>query len=303
MAARCAGKRRSVPGLCESGPAPGALAAALLGAGGSTPLEGRALAGLLARGRDAADLVPGAPGTVRRAVEVRLAGAGGREVVAKLDSGAGPVEANLAQLESAIVNLAVNARDAIDGHGTVTVSSSPVQLAGRQASRRGLAPGSYVEIRVADDGPGIPEELRERVFEPFFSTKRDRGGTGLGLSLVRLFARQPGGSAEIVSEAGRGTAVSLLLPTTAQPCTSGTHTMPLATLPTGTEHVAVLAADCSSTPAARTRHRAAAPCWSSLSRSRISPRPCVRRSTAESYSSSTRVSRSRATASSRIAMS
>ncbi len=162
----------------------------------------------------------------------------------ELEPGTGSIDANVAQLESVIVNLAVNARDAIAGRGTVTISSSRHDLDERGARGRGLEPGEYVRIRVADDGSGIPGEMLESVFEPFVSTKRDRGGTGLGLSMVRSFARGAGGSAAIRSRPGEGTAVTLWLPVSEEPADTGSaQTRALAALPTGTERVLVIAAD------------------------------------------------------------
>src|SRR4030095_5261196 len=121
--------------------------------------------------------------------------------------------ASTAQLESVIVNLAINARDAITGKGNVKISIQRIQLSPSEASKRGLGKGGdYVVASVEDNGSGIPEDTIGRVFEPFFSTKRERGGTGLGLSMVRWFAEQSGGTVELRSVVGQGTTVALLLP-------------------------------------------------------------------------------------------
>jgi CheY-like chemotaxis protein len=98
---------------------------------------------------------------------------------------------------------------------------------------------------VRDTGAGIAPEALDRVFEPFFSTKRERGGTGLGLSMVRWFAESSGGCAAIESVVGQGTTVTLLLPRLQVDHAAETaeRTMPLSTLPTGTERVVVLAMD------------------------------------------------------------
>src|SRR5690606_23826207 len=98
-----------------------------------------------------------------------------------------PVRASAAQLESAVVNLAVNARDAIEGKGRVAVEVGETAVSAMEGGRLGIPAGKYAAIKVVDDGAGIPPELLGRVFEPFFSTKTDRGGTGLGLSMVRAF--------------------------------------------------------------------------------------------------------------------
>ena len=158
----------------------------------------------------------------------------------------GAVRASVAQLESVVVNLAVNSRDAIEGKGRIAINVSAVEIADHDAPLRGLARGGrYVAVSVRDTGIGIAAEALERVFEPFFSTKRERGGTGLGLSMVRWFAENAGGCATIDSVVGQGTTVTLLLPRQ-----QGDHavetaemTMPLSTLPTGTERVVVLAMD------------------------------------------------------------
>jgi signal transduction histidine kinase len=113
------------------------------------------------------------------------------------------IEADPAQLESAILNIAVNARDAMPDGGTLTIATAEDMLPdGRRAAA----------IAISDSGSGIPEELLEHVFEPFFTTKSVGRGTGLGLSQVYGFATQSGGDIRIASEAGRGTTVTLVLP-------------------------------------------------------------------------------------------
>jgi signal transduction histidine kinase/CheY-like chemotaxis protein len=158
----------------------------------------------------------------------------------------GAVRASVAQLESVVVNLAVNARDAIEGKGRIAIDVSGVEVADRDAAQRQLARGGrYVSISVRDTGAGIAPEVLDRVFEPFFSTKRERGGTGLGLSMVRWFAESSGGCARIDSAVGQGSTVTLLLPRQQVDHAAETaeRTMPLSTLPTGTERVVVLAMD------------------------------------------------------------
>jgi signal transduction histidine kinase len=163
----------------------------------------------------------------------------------ELETDVGRIRASAAQLESVIVNLAINARDAIPGKGVITVSVQRQQFSKVEAAQHGLAkPGEYVVASVIDNGSGIPEGTIARVFEPFFSTKTERGGTGLGLSMVRWFAEQAGGAARLRSVVGQGTTISLLLPCstdTAEEAHEGT--MPLSILPTGTERVVVLAPD------------------------------------------------------------
>jgi two-component system, NtrC family, sensor kinase len=122
------------------------------------------------------------------------------------------VKVDPSELELALLNLAVNARDAMPSGGTLTIGAKPVVLRGK-AGEEGLT-GEFVAIRVADTGSGIPAEVLSRVFEPFFTTKDVGKGTGLGLSQVYGFARQSGGAASIASSARRGTVVSLFLPRT-----------------------------------------------------------------------------------------
>ncbi|HEY1475774.1 MAG TPA: ATP-binding protein [Pseudolabrys sp.] len=114
------------------------------------------------------------------------------------------------EFELAILNLAVNAKDAMVGGGTLSIRAKPVTLKG-EASAEGLS-GEFVAIRVADTGHGVPPDLLARVFEPFFTTKEVGKGTGLGLSQVYGFAKQSGGTATITSAEGRGTAITIYLP-------------------------------------------------------------------------------------------
>ena len=114
-----------------------------------------------------------------------------------------------AQLESAVLNLAINARDAMPGGGSLRLAAAPVAVmeAGPE-----LAAGDYVSVIVEDTGSGIDAEVLPHVFEPFFSTKPDGAGSGLGLSMVYGFVRQSGGGLRVDSEVGRGTRIELILP-------------------------------------------------------------------------------------------
>jgi len=114
------------------------------------------------------------------------------------------------EFELAILNLAVNAKDAMPDGGTLSIRARPVTLKG-EANEEGLA-GEFVAVRVADTGHGIPADVLQRVFEPFFTTKEVGKGTGLGLSQVYGFAKQSGGTATVTSTVGRGTAVTVYLP-------------------------------------------------------------------------------------------
>ena len=125
------------------------------------------------------------------------------EVVTALATEACTVEADRAQLESALLNVAVNARDAMPGGGKLEIRTAPVSDDER---------GAMVALSVSDSGTGMDEDTLERAFEPFFTTKMTGKGTGLGLSQVYGFASQSGGDVHIESTPGRGTTVTLLLP-------------------------------------------------------------------------------------------
>jgi CheY-like chemotaxis protein len=124
-----------------------------------------------------------------------------------------PVYVDSHQLENAIVNLAVNARDAMDGGGRLKISTANVKVSANEVGD--IRAGDYVRISVTDTGCGMPPEVKERAFEPFFTTKPVGKGTGLGLSQIFGFAHQSGGEAGIESEVGKGTTVSLYLPKSA----------------------------------------------------------------------------------------
>lgn len=113
-----------------------------------------------------------------------------------------------AQVENAILNLAINGRDAMNGRGTLTIAAANARLDGVVD----VVAGDYVLIAVTDTGTGMTPELAERVFEPFFSTKPEGHGTGLGLSMVHGFVKQSAGHVEIQSEVGQGSTVKIYLP-------------------------------------------------------------------------------------------
>ncbi|RYX89646.1 MAG: hybrid sensor histidine kinase/response regulator [Comamonadaceae bacterium] len=141
--------------------------------------------------------------TVGPSVHVEVVGAGGLW----------PINADASQLENALLNLCINARDAMlpDG-GRLTIETANKGLDDRTAREHDLVPGQYVTICVADTGTGMSPEVAARAFDPFFTTKPMGQGTGLGLSMIYGFVRQSGGQVRIESELGKGTSMCLYLP-------------------------------------------------------------------------------------------
>jgi two-component system cell cycle sensor histidine kinase/response regulator CckA len=146
------------------------------------------------------------------------------------------VKADPAQLTQAIVNLAINARDAMPNGGVVTLGSRREEMSEAKAKAKGLAPGSYAAIRVADNGHGMSKETLSRIFEPFFTSKAPGKGTGLGLSMVYSVAKQCGGTVEVESAPGRGSLFTILLPLTDKP-PPGEEAFDLSDLPSGNETI------------------------------------------------------------------
>ena len=125
-----------------------------------------------------------------------------------------PAFADQSQLELALINLIINARDALDGRGTITISTDNRSVAA--SDEPGLAPGDYLVLGVVDEGAGISPDHIEKVLEPFFTTKDVGKGTGLGLSMVYGFANQSGGAFRLQSKVGHGTRAEIWLPRAAQ---------------------------------------------------------------------------------------
>ncbi len=145
-----------------------------------------------------------------RSLEELLQRTIGEQILLNLQLSDKPAVAQVdaSQLESAILNLVINARDALPRGGSITISTAALQSQGDLD----LADGNYVVLTVKDDGAGIPPEILSKVFDPFFTTKPLGQGTGLGLSSIYGFARQSGGEARLSSVVGQGTEVSLVLP-------------------------------------------------------------------------------------------
>lgn len=133
-------------------------------------------------------------------------------VETRLSTGVAAVMADRNQLENVVLNLAVNARDAMPGGGTLTIETNNATLSTNEVARFEIPPGDYVEIVVADTGSGMTPEVVARAFDPFFTTKDVGKGTGLGLSQVFGFLRQSGGAVQIDTEQGIGTRVRAYLP-------------------------------------------------------------------------------------------
>lgn len=154
-----------------------------------------------------------------------------------------PALADPAQLEAALLNLAVNARDAMGEGGTLTIETAAVTLDAHYAAREAdVLPGRYVMLAVSDTGTGMSPEVVSRAFEPFFTTKETGKGSGLGLAMVYGFAKQSGGHVKIYSEPGMGTTIKLFLPEVdcrGNRCAAPAD-VPQTTQPTGSETILVV---------------------------------------------------------------
>jgi PAS domain S-box-containing protein len=151
-------------------------------------------------------LVSGMEELVRRtigpAIKLEVVGAGGLWLT----------QVDPSQLENALLNLVINARDAMPDGGRITIETANKWLDHRAARERELSPGQYISLCVTDTGTGMAPEIIERAFDPFYTTKPLGQGTGLGLSMVHGFVRQSGGQVRVYSEVGKGTTMCLYLP-------------------------------------------------------------------------------------------
>ena len=147
------------------------------------------------------------------------------------------VLADAGQLEQVLMNLAVNAHDAVVENGRITISTGSEQVDAEVAAVAGILPGNYATIAFSDNGSGIPKEILKRIFEPFFTTKTQGKGTGLGLSIVYGIVKQHNGYIKVYSELGYGTTFKIYLPLTSAAQTSAEETAQL--FPRGTETILV----------------------------------------------------------------
>lgn len=153
------------------------------------------------------DLIEDAKTLLRKSVDE------GTEFVFDLSAKAATVNVDANRLQSAILNLVINSKHAIDAKGAITIETGDAFLDSAYASQHaGITPGQYISITVTDNGSGMSKEVAEQAFEPFFTTRAPGEGTGLGLSSVYGFVKQSGGHARIYSEPGEGTTVRLYLP-------------------------------------------------------------------------------------------
>ena len=157
------------------------------------------------------------------------------ECMLRLTPGVGLIQADATQMEQVLLNLALNARDAMPDGGTLTIETAGVTVPAADAS--GCEPGAYVRLTVRDSGIGMDADTRQRVFEPFFTTKPPGQGSGLGLSIVNGIVRQAGGTVTVESAPNQGATFRVLLPRLEQPRASAepeSPDPPVAGRPVGT---------------------------------------------------------------------
>jgi CheY-like chemotaxis protein len=181
---------------------------------------------------DANQLISEFQGLIRQAV------GGGCEVKLRADERLWLCHVDPPLLETALLNLALNGRDAMPDGGVLQIETRNIVL--DEGAVAGCLPGSYVRLSVTDTGCGMSPELRERVFEPFFTTKEVGKGTGLGLSMVYGFVQQSGGHVAVESAPGVGTTVALYLPKATQKPDAGAEALQPQAIPQGSELILVV---------------------------------------------------------------
>jgi signal transduction histidine kinase/CheY-like chemotaxis protein len=153
-----------------------------------------------------ADILGGVERMVRRVAEASI------RLEVRIAPDAGEIIADRHQIEQVLLNLAINACDAMDHHGTLSVGVDSVELAGADAARHRMPPGTYVRFAVTDTGTGMDAAIAHSVFEPFFTTKDVGRGTGLGLAVAHGIITQHGGRIDVASELGKGSTFTVFLP-------------------------------------------------------------------------------------------
>ena len=166
------------------------------------------------------------------------------EIVTALQPGVGRINADPGQVEQILMNLLVNARDAMPGGGKIVIETADVDLGGDYASTHIAArPGPYVMLAVTDSGTGMDAETQKHIFEPFFTTKDVSKGTGLGLATVYGIVKQSGGSIWVYSEPGAGTTFKIYMPRVEEEAEAGGPQEKQASRPTGSETVLLVEDD------------------------------------------------------------
>jgi signal transduction histidine kinase len=190
------------------------------------------------RATDTNELVIGAARLLRPTLGEHI------EIESMLEENAWPALVDPVQLTTALINLAVNARDAMPNGGKLTLETGNVYLDEVYAeAHREVAPGAYAMVAVSDNGTGIPAAIRDKIFDPFFTTKEIGKGTGLGLSMVYGFVKQSGGHIKIYCEDSHGTSVKIYLPRAAGRDVESIGVATAAPAPGGTETILVVEDD------------------------------------------------------------
>jgi signal transduction histidine kinase/ActR/RegA family two-component response regulator len=187
---------------------------------------------------DLNDVVAGMDKLLRRIIGEDI------ELKTALNPGLWPIKADQAQIEQVIVNLAVNARDAMPDGGQLTIETTNVLLdEGYAATHLEAQPGEYVLLAMSDAGVGMSEEVKAHIFEPFFTTKEPGKGTGLGLATVYSIAKQSSGHIWVYSEEGVGTTFKIYLPRSREAVQAAAPERQMANMPTGDETVLLVEDD------------------------------------------------------------